>query len=103
MRVRFTPEAHLAVRAKRTWWEQHREKAPRLFIEELAELVAKLRDGADEERQQYAARGGRVIWRILMPKTRHHVYYRLNSAAGDVEIEILLVWNAVAGAAPDVD
>ena len=100
MRVRFTPEARLAVREKRAWWEQHREKAPRLFITELAAIVAKLRDGADEERQQYAARGGRIIWRILMPKTRVHVYYRVHEAAG--EVEIIVVWNAVAGAAPDM-
>lgn len=100
MRVRFTPEARLAVREKRTWWEQHREKAPRLFVAELAVIVAKLRDGADEERQQYAARGGRIIWRILMPKTRNHVYYRVNEAAG--EVEVIVVWNAVAGATPDV-
>lgn len=99
MRVRFTPEARLAIREKRAWWEQHREKAPRLFVEELATIVAKLRAGADEQRQQYAARGGRIIWRISMPKTRNQVYYRLNEAAG--EIEILLVWSAVAGAAPD--
>jgi hypothetical protein len=51
MRVRFTPEARLAVREKRAWWERHREKAPRLFVEELAMIVAKLRDGADDERQ----------------------------------------------------
>lgn len=48
--------------------------------------MAKLRNGADDERQQYAARGGRIIWRLLMPRTRNHVYYRLNEAAGDVEI-----------------
>lgn len=99
MRVRFTPEARLAVREKRTWWEQHRDKAPRLFVEELATVVAKLRHGADDERQQYAARGGRIIWRVLMPKTRNHVYYRLDEAAK--EVEILLVWNAVAGTRPD--
>ena len=99
MRVRFTPEARLAVREKRAWWEQHREKAPRLFVEELATIVAKLRNSADDERQQYAARGGRIIWRALMPKTRNHVYYRVNEAAQ--EVEILLVWNAVAGATPD--
>jgi hypothetical protein len=75
VRVRFTPEARLAVREKRAWWEQHREKAPRLFVQELAAIVARLRDGVDEERQRYAARGGRIIWRILMPKTRNHVDY----------------------------
>lgn len=100
MRVRFTPEARLAVREKRAWWERHRDKAPRLFAQELATIVAKLRDGADEESQRYAARGGRIIWRILMPRTRNHVYYRLDEAAE--EVEILLVWNAAAGKSPDL-
>ena len=57
------------------------------------------RNGADEERQQYAAGGGRIIWHILMPKPRNHVHYRMNEAAR--EVEILLVWSAVAGATPD--
>ena len=100
MRVRFTPEARLSVREKRTWWEQNREKAPDLFVEELSVIVSKLRGGADTERQQYAARGGRIVWRLLMPKTRNHVYYRLDEVAGD--IEVLLVWNAIAGHTPDV-
>lgn len=100
MRVRFTPRARLSVREKRVWWEQHREKAPRLFVEELATVVGKLRDGTDAERQQYAARGGRIVWRLLMPKTRNHVYYRVDDAAG--EVEVLIVWNATAGQAPDV-
>jgi len=98
VRVRFTPEARIAVRERRAWWEQHRDKAPKLFVEELAATVAKLRSGADKERQQYAARGGRIVWRILMPKTRAHVYYRLDEVAGEVEVG--LVWNAVAGADP---
>jgi len=29
--------------------EQHREKAPRLFVEELAAIVKKLRNGADDD------------------------------------------------------
>lgn len=100
MKVRFTPEARLAVREKRAWWKQHREKAPGLFVKELAMIVAKLRDGADDERQQYAARDGRIIWRILMPKTRNHICYRLDEAIGHVEI--LVVWNDIAGATPDL-
>ncbi len=59
-----------------------------------------LRDGADQERQRYAARGGRIIWRILMPKTRNHLYYRLDETAR--EVEVLIVWNAAAGKSPDV-
>lgn len=79
---------------------QHREKAPRLFVEELALVVGKLRDAADVDRQQYAARGGRLVWRLLMPKTRMHLYSRFDEAAG--EVEVLLVWDAVAGRTPDV-
>lgn len=100
MRVRFTPEARLAVLEKRSWWEQHREKAPQLFVEELANLVHRLRTGADQERQRFAARGGRIIWRILMPRTRHHLYYRVDDTAR--EVEVLFVWNAIAGAAPSI-
>lgn len=70
-----------------------------MFAEELGVIVGKLRDTA-AERQKYAARGGHIIWRILMPRTRNHVYYRVNDSAGDVEV--LLVWNAIAGRAPDV-
>jgi hypothetical protein len=100
VRVRFTPEARLAVREKRAWWEQHREKSPGLFVLELAAVVSKLRDGADNERQQFAARGGHILWRILMPKTRTHVYYRIDEKA-DV-VDVLLVWNAIGGSKPDL-
>jgi hypothetical protein len=100
VKVRFTPEARLAIREKRAWWEQHREKAPGLFVEELATIVAKLRLATDEERQQFAARGGHIIWRILMPKTRNHVYYRVDEAGQ--RVDVLLDWNAVAGSNPSV-
>jgi hypothetical protein len=103
--VRFAPEALFAVRDKRAWWEQHREKAPRLFVQELAAAVAKLREGTDADRQKYAARGGRIIWRLLMPRTRHHIYYRVTDATGTDatgDVEIITVWNAVAAAGPEV-
>jgi len=100
VRIRFTSEALKAARTKRAWWVQHRDKAPGLFVAELGAVVAKLRDGADKERQRYALFGGRIVWRLLMPKTGNHVYYRHDSSAGVVEI--LSIWNATAGAPPDL-
>lgn len=100
MRVRFTPEALLAVREKRAWWLQHRDKAPRLV------RARACRDRGEAPRWNrfgspaVAARRGQIIWRILMPKTRNHIYYRVNDRAA--EVEVLLVWNATAGRAPDV-
>jgi hypothetical protein len=48
MRIRFSPEALRVIREKRMWWREHRDKAPRLFVEELAAGVAKLRAGTDK-------------------------------------------------------
>jgi hypothetical protein len=62
------------------------QRGSRLFVEELGAIVAKLRDGTAADRQKYAARGGHIIWRILMPITRNHVYYRVNDSADEVEV-----------------
>ena len=98
MRVRFTPDARLAIRDKRAWWEANREKAPKLFFQELEAAVRKLRDGANEERLRYTILRGRTIWRVLLPKTKLHLYYRVDTT-GDVEV--LFVWNAVSGSPPE--
>lgn len=97
MRVRFTPEAVSAIREKREWWSQHRDKAPELLLAELTTVVAKLRSGADQERRLFGVRRGRQVWRLLMPRSKLHVYYRRDD---DGDVEVLLVWNAVAGTPP---
>jgi hypothetical protein len=99
VKVRFTPDARQSIRYKRAWWQEHRNKAPKLFLEELRAIVGKLRVGADEGRQQYLVRRDLVVWRILMPKTKNHLYYRVDATAE--EVEVLIVWNAVGGAGPD--
>jgi len=98
VRVRFTPEARDAARARRAWWEENRDKAANLFRQELAAVVAQLRVSPTEA-QQYTVDRGRIIWRVLMPKTKSHVYYRVDQAAQ--EVEIVSVWNALSGAEPD--
>jgi hypothetical protein len=35
-----------------------------------------------------------------MPKTRNRIYYRVNDRAA--EVEVLLVWNAIADSTPDI-
>lgn len=59
-------------------------------------MISKLRHGADHQRQLFNSQG---VWRLLMPKTRHHVYYEIETT-GDVLV--LLVWNAQAGTEPRV-
>jgi hypothetical protein len=97
VRVRFTPEAINSAREKHAWWIEHRQEAPRLFADELSAVIARLRAGDDHARRLFAVRAGRQVWRLLMPRTKLHVYYRFD-LAGDVEI--LLLWNATAGSLP---
>lgn len=95
MIVRFAPEAREAIRDKRAWWERKRDEAPELFVIELREVVAKLRVAPTEGAQRYVTHRGKRIWRHLMKKTRHHVYFRIDKAAGVVEV--ITVWNAQGG------
>lgn len=100
MKIRFTPEALRQTRAKREWWAAHRPKAPTLLVEELAAAIARLRTGADAARSLHTVMRGCPIYRLLLPRTRLHLYYR-HTATGDVEV--LTIWNATGGALPDLD
>ncbi|MBL0218773.1 MAG: hypothetical protein IPQ07_33465 [Myxococcales bacterium] len=75
MKVRFAESARASIRYRHTWWRANRDKAPRLFIEELRDVVSKLRRDTDVARQHYSGQGEAAVWRLLMPKTRHHAYY----------------------------
>jgi hypothetical protein len=71
-----------------------------LFGIELREVLRKLRDNTDAARQHYSGLGEGTVWRLLMPKTRHHVYYQRDEHANAVNV--LLVDNAVSAEGPDL-
>jgi len=98
VKVLFTPEALREIRRRRAWWEENRDKAPNLFREELATAVARLRAGQLEGAQLYTVHQSRKIWRLLMPKTKAHVYYRVDASRR--EVEVITVWNAISGDGP---
>lgn len=100
MKLRYTPDARDAIRDHHRWWFANREKSPRLFVEELRTVLGKLRANIDVARQHYSGQGAETVWRLLMPRTRHHVYYWRDEAA-DVAT-VLLVANAIAETGPDL-
>ena len=57
MKLRYTPDARDAIRHRHRWWLANREKAPRLFAEELKAVLDKLRSSADAARQRYSGDG----------------------------------------------
>lgn len=100
MKLRYTPAAREAIRRRHRWWLANRDKAPTLFADELKAVLEKLRSNSDAARQRYSGQTDATVWRLLMPKTRHHVYYRRDELA-DVAT-VLLVANAISETGPDL-
>ncbi|MCA9696323.1 MAG: type II toxin-antitoxin system RelE/ParE family toxin [Myxococcales bacterium] len=78
------------------WWREHRDKAPDLFEEELADVSRLI---------GFAPRAGKrvqhpteVLRRVLMRKTRHHVYY----VEREQYVFVVAVWGTVKGSEPDL-
>jgi plasmid stabilization system protein ParE len=78
------------------WWRANRLVAPALFDEELRAALDQIRT-APQLGIAYQAMRGREHRRVLMPRTRYHVYYRV--VAPD-RVRIVAVWSAVRGRGP---
>ncbi len=79
------------------WWQANRSAAPNLFWEELKAAIAMLSDAPDIGRP-YRYRPVPGVRRLLMPRSRYHVYYVHRQEAQVVVV--LSVWSAVRGRRP---
>ncbi len=94
--VQLSPTAVDHVERIDEWWQLNRHDALELFRDELEAAVDKLRHaplaGARYEASQ------RVIRRILMPRTRYHIYYSVDEAIAVVSV--FAVWHSQRGQGP---
>ena len=81
--------------AIQAWWPEHRDAASGLFATELAAAIARLAE-TPELGAPYAARTG--VRRLLLQRTRYHVYYRLDVAPE--RLVVLAIWRAMRGHGP---
>jgi hypothetical protein len=72
------------------WWREHRA-AKELFATEFEEILRQIA-AAPGTGQRYRRARGKLIQRILMKKTRCHVYY-FHDVGRDV-LEIHSIWGA---------
>ena len=89
---RFVREAERCA----AWWRENRPAARFLFDEELRAALDQIRT-APELGSVYAAMAGREHRRVLMPRTRHHVYYRVVDVS---VVRVVSVWGATRGRGP---
>lgn len=94
MKLVFAQRALRDIERCATWWVQHRDSRE-LFADEL--LVALDRIRRDPVLGPvYRVVRGLEQRRLLMPKTAHHVYYRIDGES----LLILTVWGARRGRPP---
>lgn len=73
MKIVLLDEAQERFQAEDGWWREHRD-AKELFVTEFQETLRQLAV-APAIGQRYRRARGKLIQRVLMPKTRCHVYY----------------------------
>ena len=89
MKIVLLAEALGRFEAEDEWWRENRD-AQDLFIEEFEQTLERLSTNAVG--QTYRVARGKLIQRVLMKKTRCHVYY-FHDREQDL-VEIHTVWGS---------
>jgi plasmid stabilization system protein ParE len=92
-----THQAELQILEVDRWWREHRDKAPDLFEDELADVFRLISTAPGVGKRYPHAREG--VRRVMMRKTRHHVYY----VEREQYVLVVAVWGAVKGSGPDLE
>jgi plasmid stabilization system protein ParE len=98
-RLRVSRRAGRQIRAAAAWWQDHRDKAPRAFTEDLDDAI---RFVAEVPLAGQPVRHSRLasVRRVLLTRTRYQVYYSIDERAGTVEI--LALWHTSRGESPSL-
>ncbi len=91
MKVRLAAPARQQADRIDRWWRENRQAACDLFARELSEARNLLAE-TPEVGAPYQRRRGVMVRRVLLPKTRNHVYYEIDRTLNVVMI--LAVWGA---------
>ena len=97
LEIRVSPQAERHIQAIASWWAANREAAPTLFKEELGGAF-RLISGAPEAGKPYRLSPLDGVRRILLRRTRYHIYYRVEVD----EVRVLAVWHNARGQQPEL-
>ena len=99
MKLVIPERAQRAIEEADAWWRENRRDAPNLFADELMTALNEVRTQPEVPRAYRKTRKG-IVRRVLMPKTRRHVYYLYRRA--EQGVVIVTVWGAVRGKKPNL-
>jgi plasmid stabilization system protein ParE len=97
LKIELSPDAVQQIQAIASWWQTNRTSAPHLFRDELSATLETLKTSPMAARAypQPAIPGLR---RLLLQRTRYHVYFTHHENRGLVFIHA--VWHATRGRGP---
>jgi plasmid stabilization system protein ParE len=96
VKLEFAPRALRDAERCARRWRENRPAARSLFAEELRRALDQVR-AAPQLGSAYEVIRGREHRRVLMPATRHHVYYRVVDSE---RVRVVAIWSAVRGRGP---
>ena len=96
-RLTFSPRAIEQVDAADEWWRENRQAAPMLFLDELMS-TAEMAVANPEIGRPYPRPGNPKIRRLVMVRTRYHIYYEYR--VEEDEIWVMDVWSSLRGTDP---
>jgi plasmid stabilization system protein ParE len=88
--VVVAPSAGQQARLIAEWWRSNRLAAADLFDGELAVAPA--------TGLKYRESKGRLVRRLLMPRTSHHVYFEIDEEKS--RVDVVAVWHTARGKRP---
>lgn len=83
--VVLAPSAAEQIRSALAWWARHRPAAPVLLALELDRALDLLATAPEVGPRARTRRFG-ALHRMLLPRTRYHLYYRIATDAGVVQV-----------------
>ncbi len=89
MKLFFTPQAERQAAEMDFWWREHRPGSRDLFAQEMAEARALITD-APAAGSRYSTRSGKLYRRVLLPRTKNHVYFEVDEARDMVPVHASL-------------
>lgn len=98
-RVERTRRARAQAKAAHAWWKANRTASPELFRQEFREAV-ELMASSPGVGTPYPDAGIPGLRRLILPKTRFHVYYVHDPMADYVLV--VAVWSALRGRPPEL-
>jgi plasmid stabilization system protein ParE len=96
MNVRFAPRALVEAKRIKTWWRSNRPAAPDIFYQELDAALERIGTTPSVGTRYEHGDLGVGVRRVLLPKTKNHVYYAVEGG----EIVVISVWGAPMGRGP---